>query len=81
MDKFGVGDEFVHELPMSVAEFPNKSYLIKQRRAQFNMYIWNYAQMLNRIIWLWAQNSNNSEKTHGTWRMAHNFEKFWQIYL
>ena len=36
MDKFGVGDEFVHELSMSVAEFPIKSYLIKQRRAQLN---------------------------------------------
>ena len=54
MDKFGVADEFVHELPMSVAEFPNKSYLIKQRRAQFNIYIRNYARMLNCIIWLWA---------------------------
>ena len=30
MDKFGVGDEFVHELTMSVAKFPIKSYLIKQ---------------------------------------------------
>ena len=30
MDKFGVGDEFVHELSISVAKFPIKSYLIKQ---------------------------------------------------
>ena len=36
MDKFGVGDEFVHELSMSVAEFPIKSSLIKQSRAQLN---------------------------------------------
>ena len=36
MDKFGVGDEFVHELSMSVADFPIKSYLIKQRRAELN---------------------------------------------
>ena len=31
MKKFGVGDEFVHELSMSAAEFSIKSYLIKQR--------------------------------------------------
>ena len=31
MNKFGVGDEFLHELSMSVAEFSIKSYLIKQR--------------------------------------------------
>ena len=30
MDKFGVDDEFVRELSVSVAEFPIKSYLIKQ---------------------------------------------------
>ena len=36
MDKFGVGDEFVHELSVSVPEFPIKSHLIKKRRAQLN---------------------------------------------
>lgn len=36
MGKFGVGDEFVHELSVSAPEFPIKSYLIKQRRAQLN---------------------------------------------
>ena len=36
MDKFGVGDEFVHELSMVVNDFPVKSYLIKQCRSVLN---------------------------------------------
>ncbi|KAJ7365765.1 hypothetical protein OS493_002482 [Desmophyllum pertusum] len=36
MDKFGVGDEFVHELSMAVEDFPIKSYLIKQCRSELN---------------------------------------------
>ena len=36
MDKFGVGDEFVHELSMVVNDFPVKSYLIKQCRSMLN---------------------------------------------
>ena len=31
-----LGDEFVHELSMSVTHFPIKSYLIKKRRAELN---------------------------------------------
>ena len=36
MDKFGVGDEFIHELSMAVVDFPVKSYLIKQCRSDLN---------------------------------------------
>ena len=36
MDKFGVGDEFIHELSMAVDDFPVKSYLIKQCRSDLN---------------------------------------------
>ena len=74
MDKFGVGDEFDHELSMSVVKFPIKSYLIKQRRAQLNIYIWNYAWILNRIICLSVHNSHTSEKKKDI--MANNFGKF-----
>ena len=36
MDKFGVSDEFVHELSMVIKDFPIKSYLIKQCRFNLN---------------------------------------------
>ena len=36
LDKFGVGDEFVHELLMGVDDFPIESYLIKQCRPELN---------------------------------------------
>ena len=36
MDKFGVGDDFIHELSMVVDDFPIKSYLIKQCRSELN---------------------------------------------
>ena len=36
MDKFGVGDEFIHELSMAVDDFPVKSYLIKQCQSDLN---------------------------------------------
>ena len=36
MDKFGVGDEFVHELSIVIEDFPVKSYLIKQCRSHLN---------------------------------------------
>ena len=36
MAKFGVGDEFIHELAMAVDDFPVKSYLIKQCRSDLN---------------------------------------------
>lgn len=36
MDKFGVGDEFIHKLSMTVEDFPVKSYLIKQCRPDLN---------------------------------------------
>ena len=35
IDKFGVGDEFVHELSMTTDGFP-KSYLFKQSRTELN---------------------------------------------
>ena len=35
IDKFGVGDEFVHELSMTIDGFP-KSYLFKQSRTELN---------------------------------------------
>lgn len=36
MDKFGVSDEFVHELSMVIQDFPIKSYLNKQCRSNLN---------------------------------------------
>ena len=36
MDKFGVSDEFVHELSMVIKDFPIESYLIKQCRSNLN---------------------------------------------
>ena len=36
MNKFGVSDEFVHELSMVVEDFPVKSHLVKQCRSNLN---------------------------------------------
>lgn len=36
MDKFGVSDNFMHELTMVVEDFPVKSYLIKHLRTELN---------------------------------------------
>ena len=36
MDKFGVSDEFVHELSMVIEDFPIKSYRNKQCRSNLN---------------------------------------------
>ena len=46
-DKFGVVEEFVHELSVSVPEFPIKSYHIKKRGAQLNEQVKITIQHLN----------------------------------